>query len=75
MRCVICNAPCERAHIKSRGSGGHDETWNVMALCRGHHIEQHKVGWKKLSEMYPEVAQALDVKGWEFLSWGKLVRK
>lgn len=73
--CIICGDPSERCHIKSRGSGGGDEEWNIMHLCREHHIEQHKRGWLGFSSVYPVAREELQRKGWEFLGWGKLVRR
>ncbi len=51
MKCCACGSagPCDPAHVKSRGAGGH--AWmdngdgNIIALCRRCHTEQHSRGW------------------------------
>ena len=43
--CVVpgCDGrPTEFAHVKTRGSGGHDSSG--IALCSQHHKEQHSIG-------------------------------
>lgn len=45
MLCAVptCSqAPCDPAHVLSRGAGGKDR--DVVPLCRKHHQEQHKLG-------------------------------
>lgn len=65
--CVACgDVPADPAHVRSRGAGGPDEEWNVMPLCRIHHVEQHKVGWRTLAAKYPDVASWLENHGWYF---------
>ena len=66
--CAACKAPqpSDPAHIKSRGAGGKNEDWELMPLCRPCHIMQHKVGWKKMAEMFPGVLDELDIKGWSY---------
>lgn len=46
-----------------------------MKMCRVHHIMQHKRGWRWMSEAFESIERELDKKGWEFSSWGKLIRK
>ena len=68
----------DRAHVKSRGSGGTWDDDNILILCRRCHQMQHYYGFKKFSEVYPNIARILDEKGWEFkdiLGVIKLVRK
>lgn len=69
--CIICGHPSDPCHIKSRGSGGADEHWNLVALCRGHHIEQHKSGWFVFCQRNPRVGYELDQKGWRFEPEGR----
>jgi len=74
-RCIACNNyGCDPCHIRSFGSGGGDEFENVMALCREHHTEQHKIGWLVMSKKYPAILDDLKEKGWKFNDWGKLIR-
>lgn len=66
MRCLVCNRDhADRAHVKTRGSGGSDEEWNIMLLCRIHHIEQHKIGIITFIEKYPAVKREIETKGWK----------
>lgn len=69
MPCFICHSryrvdPC---HIKTFGSSGIEEWWNMIPQCRAHHNEQHQIGWKRMSEKYPKLAALLKELGWEFL--------
>lgn len=57
---------CDPCHIKSKGSGGPDEEWNLIGLCRNHHIESHKIGWFAFCEKYPSVMNQLMSRGWKF---------
>lgn len=46
------------AHIVSRGSGGTDETWNLLHLCANDHLYlQHQNGWKRMVETYPHLEE------------------
>jgi len=51
-------------HVKTRGSGGGDEFWNLMPLSREKHTEVHKIGLNKFSEKYPVVKTWLLKNGW-----------
>lgn len=63
--CQACLAkPSDPAHIRSRGAGGGDYHWNVMPLCRIHHIEQHKIGWTAFAEKYSGVLSWLVNHRW-----------
>jgi predicted restriction endonuclease len=71
--CTVCRrVGSDPAHIKSRGSGGDDIEWNIMPLCRSHHQEQHKTGWFSFSEKYPEIAEALNDRAWQFSEQNRL---
>jgi predicted restriction endonuclease len=73
--CVACGArPCDAAHIRSRKAGGPDEEWNLLALCRDHHMEQHRGGWAKFAQRYIEVEMHLKRIGWSFDDRNRLVR-
>jgi hypothetical protein len=56
-RCTVNGCPfmAEPAHYKSRGAFGDDTPENVYDLCRIHHTEQHKMGWRRFKLKYPEV--------------------
>lgn len=66
MACAACGAtPCDPCHIKSFGSGGPDEPWNLIPLCRGHHGMQHNKGWKFMIERYKGIEIRLIGQGWD----------
>lgn len=64
-RCLACGrAPVDAAHVRSKGSGGHDAHFNVIPLCRIHHSEQHSQGWQSFCDKYRTVWEELRHKGW-----------
>jgi hypothetical protein len=71
----FCRDPMDCAHIRSRGSGGPDEPWNLVSLCRHHHAMQHSQGWKWMSEHFPGVREALLLRGWTWGANGRLSHK
>jgi len=73
--CLACGRRgCDPCHIKSKGSGGGDFDWNLLSLCRNHHIEQHKIGWFKFCQKYPKVEKQLISQGWIFQNVFGVVR-
>lgn len=78
--CQACGkfGSIDRAHIKSKGSGGTWDDQNILHLCRGCHIKSHSFGWYKFSQKYPAVLWELKKRGWAFENlfgvW-KLTRK
>lgn len=73
-RCVVCSRTgSDPHHVKSKGSGGPDEEWNLMPLCRIHHTEIHKIGSATFSLKYNNVLLWLNSHGWEIEN-GKLRR-
>ena len=65
MKCLVCQDPqTDKCHIKSKGSGGTSDDWNIMNLCRLHHVEQHKIGIITFIKKYSEVQNDLALKGW-----------
>lgn len=73
-KCVICGDKSDPCHIRSRGAGGDDADWNILAMCRRHHTEHGAIGWAKFCIRYPLVYDELMKKGWIFNN-NKLVRK
>jgi hypothetical protein len=74
-RCEICGLmPSDPCHLKTVGSGGPDADYNVVSLCRNHHIEQHALGLFKMCEKYPFFRQVIANKGWVFDGQKKLRR-
>jgi 5-methylcytosine-specific restriction endonuclease McrA len=66
--CLVCKKiNPDRAHVKTRGSGGGDEEWNIMPLCREHHVEQHKIGIVTFAEKYKAVKAYLEKHGWTII--------
>ena len=65
--CIICSkTPSDKCHIFSKGSGASDESWNIVRMCRVHHIEQHRHGWRFMCEKYPIIFHELEWKGFHF---------
>lgn len=63
--CKICGRPNSDAHhVKSRGSGGSDDDYNIVYLCRTHHVEIHTIGIASFCKKYDSFASDLRSKGW-----------
>ncbi len=63
--CVICgNSPSQVCHIRSKGSGGPDELWNLLPMCFEHHRKQHDIGIRQFIKKYPVYLIALKNRGW-----------
>lgn len=75
-RCEICGdiMGVVAHHIKTKGSGGPDEEWNLLALCYVHHTEIHKRGAAYMIQNYFHVGRLLKKKGWMLNHLGKLTR-
>lgn len=72
--CLVCGLiPTDRCHVKTRGAGGRDEEWNLMALCRDHHMEQHRIGIITFARRYSNVLIWLMRNDWQ-LDSGRLIR-
>lgn len=64
MPCCVCGRwPVDASHIKTRGSGGPDTTWNVVPHCRQHHDEWGR-SWTRFIAKYPPMAFKLRRLGW-----------
>lgn len=68
--CMACGNPnSEIHHIKTRGSGGKDDPWNIIPLCSDDHtqaswaIHRNKT---KFFNRYPHVKDYLIELGWDF---------
>nr|BFD58939.1 hypothetical protein CKG001_10460 [Bdellovibrio sp. CKG001] len=75
--CMACGKPppSEVHHVKTVGSGGGDDPWNLLPLC----VECHKTGrvaWHSVKGprefllTYPHVYDYLRKQGWELLNGG-----
>jgi hypothetical protein len=72
-RCLVTNSLyVDVAHVKSRGSGGTDDLWNLMPLSREIHHIQHQIGILSFIRKYPSVAAYLASNGWYIFN-GKLL--
>lgn len=64
--CIICgDKKTDYCHIKTKGSSGNNEPYNIMFLCRKHHSEQHAVGLYRFLKKYPEVEKEIIRLGWK----------
>jgi len=52
-------------HIKTRGSGGTDDAWNLIPLTHRLHVEVHAIGLNKFAEKYPPAKAWLLCNAWE----------
>lgn len=78
LRCCICGMrpgslynPIDPSHIKTRGSGGPDEKWNVVPHCRLHHREWEDTAHHDFLFKYPAMRVLLIGLGWD-ISGGRL---
>lgn len=53
-------------HLRSRGAGGPDESWNLMPLSRALHTEIHRGGLGRFTKKYPQARAFLLKHGWEY---------
>jgi hypothetical protein len=76
LRCMACGSlpPNDCHHIKSKGSGGGDDSFNLLTLCRVCHSNVHQFGDFKFYTKYSHLLPYLDRLGWEFVD-RKLRRK
>lgn len=76
-RCMICAQPADIAHVHAVGIGRNRNHIShvgnsVMALCRNHHQEQHRIGIDTFMKKYqlkgvrvtPEIAKMLRLGSW-----------
>ena len=65
MICLICGrSEADKHHWKTRKSGGSDDEWNLMPLCRMHHVEVHAIGATTFPKKYPRAMSWLIENGW-----------
>lgn len=66
--CIVCKrTPSDPDHVKTKGSGGPDEIWNLMSLCRRCHTEKHKIGLVTFSNKHESVMNWLLDHGWSLI--------
>ena len=57
--CEICGQESQPPHhCRTRGSGGPDEAWNLLALCVQHHRMAHNIGDLQIGRMVGGELQA-----------------
>ena len=67
--CIVCgNTPSDQAHLKSVGSGGTMDEFNLIALCRRHHSEQHQIGFVRFIGKHKHIYSILRSKGWHLVT-------
>lgn len=72
LHCLVCRQMgVDLHHVKTRASGGSDDAFNLMPLCRKHHSECHQIGLKTFVERYQGVEGWLLHNGWEYLPFTK----
>lgn len=68
--CIACGDQGEDRiclhHVKTRGSGGSDNAWNLMSLCQKHHNEIHQKGTPHFIEKYYKAELWMIASGWKF---------
>lgn len=55
---------CDLHHVKTRGSGGLDEPWNLIPVSHAIHMEIHSKGLVWASLKYPGIRTWLLEHGW-----------
>ncbi len=76
LRCLACGEGPSRAHhIKTVGSGGGDDAWNLLPLCDSDHTmgpnAWHR-GIPNFLAAYPWVMDHMSKLGWYWSPQGKL---
>jgi len=69
-RCAVCDGDwpmLDVDHVKTFASGGTDEAYNCMTLCRFCHIQKGTIGTVSMSKKYPRYHNWLIENGWEFV--------
>jgi hypothetical protein len=63
---VCCTISTQRCfhHVKSRGSGGSDESYNLMPLCFKCHEKIHRSPLSEFSKKHTRVKEWLESNGW-----------
>ena len=74
--CLCCHSTnVDMHHLKTRKSGGSDDDYNLVPLCRQHHVMAHQVGHNKMASSFYRFRKGLIDRGWEFCDFrGRWVR-
>jgi hypothetical protein len=66
--CLVCGiVPSDPCHIRTFKVTQSDNPKNIIPMCRAHHQEQHRIGWKAFLEKYEKVKKFLLRMGWEII--------
>ena len=55
----------DKHHLKTRGSGGSNDEFNLIQLCRSCHQSIHHSGSVKFIKRFPKLQEILKAKGWK----------
>ncbi len=67
-RCVVSGSRGpDLHHVKTKKSGGPDESWNLCPLSRKLHVEIHQIGLSTFANKYPKFKNWLIANGWEYV--------
>ena len=66
-RCLACGyLHTTYHHIKSRGSGGCDCSFNLLSVCQRHHNLIHSKGLSWMAAQYPKIKMFLVKNKYEY---------
>lgn len=68
--CTICGISGKGLvcfhHLKHRSSGGGNEPFNLVPLCKAHHVQVHYLNKTSMAMRYPQFENWLKNHGWYF---------
>lgn len=65
--CIVTGKQgCDLHHIKTRGSGGTDDEWNLIPISRTLHQRWHHRGTQYMVKGYPAIRNWMIKNGWKF---------
>ena len=70
-RCIVTGKAAELHHVKTRGSGGPDEEWNLVPVSRLIHSLWHSRGNTYMARTYPIIKKWLLEHGWTYDEYTK----
>jgi hypothetical protein len=62
--CIVTGKPAEYHHIKTRGSGGPDEEWNMIPISREIHTLWGNKGNSYMCQHFPQIKSWMVRRGW-----------
>jgi 5-methylcytosine-specific restriction endonuclease McrA len=67
-QCEVCGSRESLSidHIKTFGSGGTDDEWNLWTLCFNCHVKKGQYGLVKFCQENKKAEELLIEKGWRF---------